>query len=476
MTTLAPAPRFSDAINWLNCAPQRLEALRGRVVVLGFWHAGSAASLNLLDDLAVLQQRHSDGLVAVAIHTPKFDAEEDGEAAIRIAAQAGAKVAVANDPGFVTWQHYGIRAWPSVAVIDTEGNLTDIFAGDRLREPLEARVAQLLDQAAEHGRRAYLPPPSLARPQLFPMLGYPAGILATSQHLYIADTGRHRILECNLEGRVLREFGSGTPGWVDGSSGIAGFRFPRGLCLVKDTLYVADGGNHAVRRIRLTSGDVDTLLGNGTARQPEAVDNATRTRTTLHSPFGVAASVEKLYVAMTGEHQIWELDLVRHGWKLLAGSGRAGMVDGAGKAASFAEPVGLALVQSTLYLADSANSALRSVHVGTGQVQTLVGQGPFEFGYRDGPRETAQLQYPLGLAHHSGQPVLWVADTCNNQIRQLRLGGGELGTLNITGATLVRPSALAATPEALWVANTGAHEILKIATDTGAAQRLSLSE
>lgn len=476
MTTLAPAPRFSDALVWLNCAPQRLEALRGRVVLLGFWHASSATSLNLLDDLAALQLRHSDGVIAIAIHTPKFDAEGDGEAAIRLVAQASAKIAVANDPGFVAWQHYGIRAWPSVAVIDAEGCLTDVFAGDRLREPLEQRVAQLLDKAAERGFRTYLPPPALARPQLFPALGYPAGILATAQHLYIADSGRHRILECNHEGRVLREFGSGTPGWVDGSSNIAGFRFPRGLCMVKDSLYVADGGNHAVRRIRLSSGDVDTLLGNGTVRQPEPLENATRAITALNSPFSVAASVEKLYVAMTGEHQIWELDLVNHGWKVLAGSGRAGLIDGAGKAASFAEPAGLALVQSTLYVADSANSALRSVHVGTGQVQTLVGQGAFDFGYRDGPRDSALLQYPLALAHNSGQPVLWVADTYNNQVRQLRLGGGELGTLNITGATLVRPSALAVTPGSVWVANTGAHEILRISIETGAAQRLPVAE
>lgn len=476
MSKIELAPRLSKDLDWLNSAPQRLDAFRGRVVALAFWHASSAASLNLLDALAVLQKRYHDGLVVIAIHTPKFDAEIDGEVVMRLAAQAGAKVVVANDPAFVTWQHYGIRAWPSVALIDAEGHLVEILAGDKLREPLDAAIAQLLDEAGEKDVRAWLPPPQLARPELLPALAYPAGIAATEQHLYVADSGHHRILECTHDGRVLREFGSGSPGWVDGSSNISCFNFPRGLCVGRDMLYVADSGNHAVRRIRLSSGDVDTLLGIGSDGVPVPVDNIMQGRTPLHSPFGVAASVERLYISMTGEHQIWELDLARNNFRLLVGTGHAGMLDGSGNSASFAEPAGLALVQSMLYVADSANSALRSVNVGTSQVQTLVGQGPYEFGYRDGPREVAQLQYPLALAHHSSQPVLWIADTYNNQIRQLRLGGGDLGTLEVSDAVLLRPSGIAATAGMLWVANTGAHEVLKISVDTGAAQRLSIAE
>ncbi len=474
--TIELAPRLSKDLNWLNSAPQRLDALRGRVVALGFWHASSAACLNLLEILDGLQKRYNDGLVVIAIHTPKFDAEIDHDDAMWLASQAGAKVVVAHDPAFVTWQHYGIHAWPSVALIDAEGQLVEVFAGDKLRDPLDSAIARLLDDAGEKDLRAWLPPPQLARPEFRPALASPVGIAVTAQHLYVADSGHHRVLECNHDGRVLREFGSGTPGWVDGTSNIAGFHFPRGLCVVRDTLYVADSGNHAVRRIRLASGDVDTLLGTGFDGEPTALADITQARTPLHGPFGIAGSVEKLIVAMTAEHQLWEVDLARNSFKPLAGSGRAGLVDGSGKAASFAEPAGLVLVQSMLYVADSANSALRSVNVASGQVQTLVGEGAYEFGYRDGPREVALLQYPLALAHNSGQPVLWIADTYNNAIRQLRLGGGELGTLGVIGGVLLRPSGIAATPGMLWVANTGAHEVLKIAIDSGAVTRLPVAE
>ena len=59
-------------------------------------------------------------------------------------------------------------------------------------------------------------------------LRFPGGIVATEDRLYVADSGHHRILECNHAGRVLRQFGMGTADFIDGDLEQSAFRRPHG--------------------------------------------------------------------------------------------------------------------------------------------------------------------------------------------------------------------------------------------------------
>ena len=65
-------------------------------------------------------------------------------------------------------------------------------------------------------------------------------------------------------GRLLRQFGSGNPQLWDGRNTDAGFHAPQGICLLKENLYVADTGNHAIRRVA-PDGTVMTIAGDGSA-------------------------------------------------------------------------------------------------------------------------------------------------------------------------------------------------------------------
>lgn len=479
MTAIAPAPALSGDLDWINAPAPSLAALRGRVVALGFWSAGSAYCHNLLDDLRTLQGKFSDGLTVLGIHVPKFDAERDPRAVVKAVNRLRVRFPVANDAGFVAWQHYGIRAWPSVALIDTQGQLVEIIAGDLRRGDIETRVAQLLDDAGDRGLRVYEAHDAHGGPQARPEpalpLAFPAGLAVTASHVYIADSGHHRVLECNHEGRILRQFGSGNPGFLDGGSSEASFQSPRGLALVRDMLYVADSGNHAVRRIRLLDGDIDTLAGNGRPGIPQPATDAKPEDMVLNAPWGLTGSLERLFIAMAGSQQIWEFDLARRSLRAAAGSGRLALADGAGATAAFAQPAGLALVQQTLYVIDSAGSALRSLHLSNGTVQTLIGQGPFEFGNEDGSRATARMQYPLALALDPEAPVLWIADAYNDCLRSLRLGGGEL-TLVDMPYRLHQPGAIAAADGAVWIANTAAHELVRYEPATGLVRRIPVGE
>src|SRR3546814_7038768 len=108
-------------------------------------------------------------------------------------------------------------------------------------------------------------------------LSFPVGIAVDANYLYLADSGHHRILECDHGGRVLRQFGSGGPGFIDGPMELSAFNRPQGICLQRDMLYVADTGNHSVRRIQLRSGDIDTICGAGRPGVPvEGVNTAPR--------------------------------------------------------------------------------------------------------------------------------------------------------------------------------------------------------
>jgi streptogramin lyase len=108
-------------------------------------------------------------------------------------------------------------------------------------------------------------------------------------------------------------------------------------------------------------------------------------------------------------------------------------------------------------------------------VQTLIGQGLYEFGDQDGQRRDARLQYPLALALDPTSPVLWIADSYNGCLRRLRLGGGDVSTHDLP-QTLEQPAALAAGPGSLWIANSGAHEVLRYDLGTGKLGRLPIGE
>src|SRR5207342_1360140 len=180
----------------------------------------------------------------------------------------GVGFAVANDRAWVTWQHYGITSWPSVALINPEGELREIFSGDDQASALDSAISGLIDEV---GGPTSMPSGEAtlrgAEPRM--ALSFPSGITVTDSHLYVADTGHHRILECTFEGRVLRQFGTGYADLVDGPPGEAAFTSPRGLCVIRDIMYVADAGNHALRRIQLLDGRVETMLGNGKPGQPQ---------------------------------------------------------------------------------------------------------------------------------------------------------------------------------------------------------------
>lgn len=474
MGDLQLAPLLAPDLSWVNCAAQDLVALRGRVVALAFWHAGSATCANLLAELARLQVQFADGLSVIGIHVSKFDAQRDAGFVAQAVNRLGVRFPVASDADATTWQHFGVRAWPSVALVDVQGRLVEIIAGDQQYETLESRIFALLNEAGERGLRVYENAQAVSRAEPITEVSFPCGLAVDGERLFVSDTGHHRVLECNHEGRVQRVFGYGSTGFVDGLGLASAFHSPTGLALVKNTLYVADTGNHAIRRIRLETGDVDTLVGCGRNGVPQPCDDVRRGEHPLDRPRGVAADEGRVLVAMTGSNQIWNLDLGSRAFRPVAGSGRLGLGDGIGALAELAQPAGMVLVRGVAYFCDSQSSALRSLDLRTGAVETLIGQGLFEFGDDEGDRELARLQYPLDVALDPTAPMLWIADSYNNAIGGWHLEGGGLVRFPLDHA-LRCPLAIASSGAHLWIANTDAHEVLRMDVASGEIVVLPMS-
>jgi sugar lactone lactonase YvrE len=470
------APEFPNDLQWLNLAePLRMAQLRGRIVAIAFVNAGSAWCQQRLSDLAMLRRRHPDQLQVVAVHMPRFDHERDPRRVLKRLHRQAHDYPIAHDVDWVLWQHYGIEAWPTVVLLDGQGRIREKIVGDAPLRELDAQVAKLRSEWTPQASNQE--PIELRRnrePDL--PLRFPIGLAVSPQYLYVADSGHHRILECDFNGRIRRQFGSGGSGFIDGPMELAAFHNPMGIALQRDALYVADTGNHAVRRIKLGNGDVDTLCGAGRPGQPVAGEVVDPRAVALDQPRAVAITPNNtLCIGTAGDARIWSYDLTDRSLKLLAGSGVLELVDGEAEAAAFVAPSSLAVVQQILYVCDESASAVRSVQLRTRQVTTLLGQGPWNFGNVDGSRSDALLQQPQAIALDGNTAVLWIADSGNDRLRTLRLGGGELATINLP-QPLHAPAGLAVSAGVVWIADTDAHAVLRYDTAEGTLRQIPIGE
>lgn len=468
------APELPETLEWYNTErPLRLAELRGKVVLLDFWTYCCINCIHILPDLRYLEDKYGDSLCVIGIHSPKFPNERVGEQVRKAIQRYHIRHPVAHDPRFQVWRTYGIRAWPSVLFIDPEGYVVGVLPGEGRRRQLDAMIQEHLEAAERRGAVSHEPLPLRREPGRFGPLSFPGKVVVAGERLFVSDSGRNRVLELNRHGRVVRIYGSGTPGLVDGRETDAAFCEPQGLVAVGDYVYVADRGNHAIRRIDRVSAEVHTLAGTGRQGRVREGEFADPLQVPLNSPWDVAHHEGVLYIAMAGQHQIWRLELARGVIGVLSGSGREGIEDGSATQASFAQPSGLAAGMAWLYVADSESSAIRRVRYSDGRVETLVGMGLFEFGDRDGVGREARLQHPLGIAYDGRQECLWVADTYNHKLRRIDLRTRTVSTLPLP-CRLDEPGGVAWDGRHLWVANTNRHEVVRVEPDTGACEPLEV--
>jgi sugar lactone lactonase YvrE len=296
---------------------------------------------------------------------------------------------------------------PGGAVSDADGNLYVTDTNNQTIRKITAAgvVSTIAGRSSPFGSHADGPGDS-AR------FAWPKGIARDRRgNLYVADTGSRTI-------RRLKPDGSG--GWVvdtiagkafeagavDGAAADARFRSPWALAL--DTLgnvYVADAGNHAVRRIQRDTGMVETYAGLlGVSGDAPAAPGVPRLATRFASPRGIAIdSHGNLFVADYVNRVVQMISVqTQTAITLVRSSDEFGEADGEGYpgagTARLSIPTGLAVDRSDRVLVTSLESTIRAITVGPSvTLVTTVAGNRYEWGDADGPLASALFSSPEAL-------------------------------------------------------------------------------
>ena len=303
----------------------------------------------------------------------------------------------------------------------------------------------------------------------------PGGVAVDSAgNIYVADTANHTIRKITSGGAVSTLAGlAGASGSADASGNNARFNQPQGIAVdINGIVYVADTGNHTIRKI--TPGGVVTTLA-GSAGNAGSL-NATGTNALFYEPEGVAvnSSGTLIFVADTWNHMIRQITTGGIVTTLAGSAGTSGTNNGTGTGALFYQPQGVTVDGlGNLYVADTANATIRMVTAG-GIVTTLAGS-PGIYGGANGSGAAAQFYQPSSLAVDTNGNI-FVADTLNQTIRMVT-SGGTVST--IAGATGVYGSANGASgtarfymPQGIAVSGTN---VYVADTENGIIRQLSSS-
>ncbi|MSR57887.1 MAG: redoxin domain-containing protein [Planctomycetaceae bacterium] len=486
------APDLDGGNGWLNTDGEiTMRDLRGKVVLLDFWTFCCINCMHVLPDLKYLEQKYGKQLVVIGVHSAKFENEKETENIRRAIMRYDIEHPVINDSDMTIWRKFGVNSWPTLVLIDPEGEYCGYISGEGHREALEQVLDKLI---AFHKRKGTLDESpvkfDLERGKAAPTaLRFPGKLLAdeAGRRLFISDSNHNRIVIASLDGRLLDAIGSGVIGAENGAYDRASFDHPQGLALVGETLYVADTENHLIRAVDLEKKQVTTLAGTGKQASERRAGGALL-RTALNSPWDLVALDGKLYVAMAGPHQIWVADLKKRHIEPYAGSGREDILNGPLAEAALAQPSGMATDGKFLYVVDSEGSALRQVPLDRkGEVTTLIGTSDlpngrclFEFGDQDGVGSEARLQHPLGVAFANG--ALYVADSYNHKIKRVDLSQRSVKTFVGDGQPgdqddpprFSEPAGLSVAGGTLYIADTNNHRIRTVDLKSGAVSTLTI--
>jgi thiol-disulfide isomerase/thioredoxin len=520
-----PLPPLPENLEWLNVSrPLTFDQFRGRFVLLDFWTYCCINCMHILPELKKLERAYPKELVVIGVHSAKFVTERDSRNITDAILRYDIEHPVINDSQLTLWKLFGVHSWPTVVLIDPEGQAVWGRSGEFESEEVDAVLRKAIPYYRQQGslRESPLGLERLADRQTATPLRFPGKVLAdeASGRLFVADSNHHRVVVASLTGELLDTVGTGTMGRSDGEYHEAQFSYPQGMALAGDTLYVADTENHLLRAVSLTNRRVSTIAGTGRQGREgwpgaeSAAAGAPRFvgppgTTPLNSPWALCVHEADLFVAMAGAHQIWKVPLGGADIGPYAGNGREDIVDGlllppkpflqkpvnpaTGELldppgySSFAQPSGLATDGTWLFVADSEGSSIRAVPFEPGKrVRTIVGTSHlprnrlFVFGDQDGPRSSARLQHPLDVVYHDGN--IYVADTYNNKIKCVNARTGAVNTLVGTGregagsdpAEFNEPGGLAYASGRLFVADTNNHLIRTVDLSTKKISNLTI--
>jgi len=203
---------------------------------------------------------------------------------------------------------------------------------------------------------------------------------------------------------------------------------PFGIAVKNDEIYVSDGENGKI--LKITKAGTASVLTDK-----------------LNTPSQIAFDKNgDLIVADSGSHTIKKVKPTGETEKIAGVENQSGFADGDAQIALFNAPIGIAVSDSKIFVADTYNDKIRVIE--NGKVSTLAGSTQ---GFADGNANSAKFDTPSGLAILSDGSLL-VADTNNRRLRLISSdivstfagnGSSDLIDGSLSDALFVQPSTIA---------------------------------
>ena len=246
--------------------------------------------------------------------------------------------------------------------------------------------------------------------------------------LYIADTEESMVRKLDLNTMMVSTIAGSSPaGFADGVGAAAHFNHPYGMAFTQDgtTLYIADVGNDAIRKIDLATDTVTTIAGHNFGSK-DGIGLAAE----FYDPTGIVLSPDEktMYITDFNNHLIRQLDLTTTAVTTIAGQPNVcGAKDGVGTAATLCSPALLATDGRSLFWGDSLTGLVRVMNLTTGQVSTIAGS-PGVLKVTDGAlqevsggiQNSVLCNEPFGVALAPDDSFLLISDFHGNVVRILQ--------------------------------------------------------
>jgi sugar lactone lactonase YvrE len=245
-------------------------------------------------------------------------------------------------------------------------------------------------------------------------------------NLYFNEMMNHLIRKVDMKtGEISTVAGTGEEGFGgdDGPALKAKFSKPHSIVIdeADKFMYVADIGNHRIRRIDLQSGTIETIAGTGERTLPQ--DGQQARGNPMLGPRALFLTGDILWIALREGHSVWKLELTSGRLTHIAGSGKKGFSGdrGPAKEATMNGPKGIALgPDGMIYVVDTENQTIRQIDLEKSLIYTVAGKGPAARGGKgdDGPATEAEMDRPHGIGIGPDN-ALYIGDTNNHRVRKV---------------------------------------------------------
>lgn len=398
-----------EKASWLNHLPLSKEDLEGKIVLLDFFTYCCMNCLNVLLDIKALEKAFTDKLVVIGIHSGKHSHEKE-EASIKQAlVRYKIEHIVINDMDMKLWDAFGIKAWPSLVLIDTKGYIASTYQGEGHFQSLYTDISALLESVQNDKKFT-----AVKNEKPKGLLNFPQKVHLAQEYIFISHLDE--VLVCSYKGEIEHK--------------ISFVKEPQGMVYVKGHLYIALREGNCIIKMNKDFKTYSVLIEG------------------LRNPYDLDSDGINLYVALAGAHQIKAYDLETKEELLAIGQEDSeSLHDGSFGEAVLAQPTGLSLLEDELWFVDSESSSLRSASFN--EVHSHI-------------YDNDELQHPLDLCvgqygDGCGGGRIFITDSYNNKLKVYNPQTQEVITLL---QDLAEPSGVDKKACELYICNTNKHEII----------------